>query len=271
MIHTARQTAKFTKLVRRLRKAFPGLPVDPEVVATGILEQLWHFTITSARRGDIGQHDDELIAEACGWLGDPEELISILTDTGWVDHCTTNRLVVHDWNEHAPAFIKRNIDRLGGFVCAVKRPLNRSAEQGSDRLTAQNTSQVLTPNLTKPNQTKPNQSLCSEPFFQNDSEPVDESIVFDLVGKTPGPWHPPLALLAQLQECYPALYVLDEVRRAAAWHACNRSSRKTRSGILKFLNNWLSKSNDRGPPARRSSHLSDGEQKDIIKTWRHRD
>lgn len=110
---------------------------------------------------------------------------------------------------------------------------------------------------------------CSE--LSQAAEPVDESIVFDLVGKTPGPWHPPLALLAQLQECYPALYVLDEVRRAAAWHACNRSSRKTRSGILKFLNNWLSKSNDRGPPARRSSHLSDGEQKDIIKTWRHRD
>ena len=268
MIHTARQTAKFTKLVRRLRKAFPGLPVDPEVVATGILEQLWHFTITSARRGDIGQHDDELIAEACGWLGDPEELISILTDTGWVDHCTTNRLVVHDWNEHAPAFIKRNIDRLGGFVCAVKRPLNRSAEQGSDRLTAQNTSQVLTPNLTKPNQTKPNQIYSSEPCQA--SEPVEASIVFELVGRTPGPWNPPISVLNQLQEYYPAVDVVDEVRRAAAWHHCNPNQRKTKNGILKFLNAWLTKSNDRGPPAKRSTQPS-GEHKDLIKTWRKRD
>lgn len=158
MIHTAKQSAKFTKLVRRIRSAMPGLPVDPSTVATGLLEQMWHFTISSAKRGDIGQHDDELIAEACGWLGEPADLVAMLVETGWLDECDEHRLVVHDWHEHAPGFIKRNIDRAGGFVGAVKRALPYSPEQGSGRFLTQEHAEAATPNQTKQNPTKPNQT-----------------------------------------------------------------------------------------------------------------
>lgn len=162
LIHTAKQSAKFTKLVRRIRSTMPGLPVDPSTVATGLLEQMWHFTISSAKRGDIGQHDDELIAEACGWLGEPADLVAMLVETGWLDQCDEHRLVVHDWHEHAPGFIKRNIDRAGGFVGVVKQALPYSPEHGSGRFLTQEPSEAVTPNQTKQNKTKPKSPPAAE-------------------------------------------------------------------------------------------------------------
>lgn len=78
------------------------------------------------------------------------------------------------------------------------------------------------------------------------SEPVDTTLVFDLVGKDSGPWSPPLSLIAQFESWYPSLHVDAELRKAAAWHATNPVKRKTRTGITKFLNGWLSKANDGG-------------------------
>lgn len=154
MIHQARQSAKFTKLIRRLRSALPNLPIDVETVATGILERLWHFTIVSARRGDVGRHDDDVIAEAVGWFGEPSELVEMLVETGWIDEDSEHRLLVHDWHEHAPAFIKRNIGRDGGFLtCAGKPALNDSVEHASGYLTTPECLQERTPNQTKPNLT----------------------------------------------------------------------------------------------------------------------
>jgi len=179
MIHTARQSAKFTKLVRRIRTAMPGLPVDPSTVATGLLEQMWHFTITSAKRGDIGQHDDELIAEACGWLGDPQEFVSMLIETGWLDVCPTHRLVVHDWCDHAPQFVRKHIHRAGGFAnrCpagdglgAIPAPTGDDFGDEPAQLGLKNGNQ---PNQTKPNQTKPKKAPAA------DRPQVPEQIVCD--------------------------------------------------------------------------------------------
>jgi hypothetical protein len=178
MIHTARQTAKFIKLVRMIRQAFPGLPIDPDTVAVGILEKLWHFAINSAKRGDVGRHSDDVLAEAVGWYGEPAELVELLVVTGWLDIDPHHRLVVHDWDQHAPGFIKRNIAKSGGWAksslndASVQSsddlddgsedldipdtPLSEDLEHGSGHLTAQKPLQVPTPNLTKPNLTQPN-------------------------------------------------------------------------------------------------------------------
>lgn len=131
MIHTARQTAKFVKLMRRLRTHLGSAPVDAETIAVGILERLWHMAINSAKRGDVGQHDNEVIAESCGWIGEPDDLILMLIDCGWLDESDQFRLVIHDWHEHAPAFLRRNIDKLGGFASTENgRPVSSSVGGG---------------------------------------------------------------------------------------------------------------------------------------------
>lgn len=78
------------------------------------------------------------------------------------------------------------------------------------------------------------------------SEPVDSTLVFELVGKDSGPWSPPLTLIDQFRSWYPSMNVDAELRRAAAWHATNPTKRKTKNGITKFLNAWLAKASDRG-------------------------
>lgn len=161
MIHTARQSPKFVRLVRSLRAHVqPGCIVDAESIATGVLERLWHATISGAMRGDIGRFDNEVIAEMCGWLGDADTLIEMLVACGFVDECEEHRLIVHDWHEHAPRHVKGNVTRLGGFLTIKDRPLGTIPNGPSPRDTPLATG---VPNLTKPNQTKPNNTPYKSP------------------------------------------------------------------------------------------------------------
>ena len=50
----------------------------------------------------------------------------------------------------------------------------------------------------------------------------------------------------QMQSLYPAVNVLQEMREMKAWCINNPDRRKTRKGIKKFVNNWLSKEQDKG-------------------------
>ncbi len=109
--------------------------VSIETIAAGILERIWHLTIISAPAGDIGKLDNETIAEAAGWNLDADRLVAILVDVGWLDRCETNRLVIHDWHEHAPSFVKGNLSKWGKPF-ASSQPLKNTK-----------------PNLTKPNLT----------------------------------------------------------------------------------------------------------------------
>jgi hypothetical protein len=83
----------------KLLALMEALHVD-RAKAVGTLELLWHWTSDYAPAGDIGRWSDATIADACGWSGDPGELIAGLVRTGWVDMRTDTRLVVHHWNEH---------------------------------------------------------------------------------------------------------------------------------------------------------------------------
>lgn len=154
MIHTARQSAKFIKFVRRLRTLFADLPVQVETIAVGILESLWHATATGAIRGDIGKFDDELIAEMVGWKGEASTLISILVECRWLDRHPEYRLVIHDWHDHAPRFVKGNVAKAGGFVSLfIAQGVALEEEPKGDAL-EEEPQRMGAPNLTKPNLTK---------------------------------------------------------------------------------------------------------------------
>jgi len=164
MIHSATQTSKFRKLVRRLRSLVSSDIVEVETIAVGLLERLWHATMQEAKQGDIGRHDNETIADMMGWIAlDCDQLIEILVETGWLDRSIEHRLLVHDWAEHCPAFIKKNISRWGGFLTPNDPHLSqlaatkRSSEPVSGDKTAQLSQLASTPNQTQPNQTQPNQ------------------------------------------------------------------------------------------------------------------
>jgi hypothetical protein len=81
--------------------------------ALGVLEALWETTGDYAPQGDIGRHSDAWIADSMLWKGEPAELINCLVGAGWLDRCDDNRLVIHDWAEHCPSYIRKRVERSG--------------------------------------------------------------------------------------------------------------------------------------------------------------
>lgn len=92
------ESLKFKKLKMKLKLA--------HWQAVGLLEALWLFTARNAPNGDIGKHSNEDIAIHIEWSGNPDELMAELVDARWVDASDEHRLVVHDWHDHMPNWLK---------------------------------------------------------------------------------------------------------------------------------------------------------------------
>ncbi|MCA9280214.1 MAG: hypothetical protein H6815_00290 [Phycisphaeraceae bacterium] len=139
--------------IRRLAKA---LSVDV-FAAVGVLECLYHWTHRYAVRGDIGRYSNEEIAEGVYWTDDAEKLVRALVDCGLVDECDTNRLVIHDWEEHADDYTKKKVKKLPeGFAT----PNKRDREQPR---TIQNVSDSIPEKNGLPNHAVPCQSQRQQP------------------------------------------------------------------------------------------------------------
>ena len=102
---------KFARLARELG----GLP---RWQAVGILESIWNLTVENAPQGDIGRFSNADIAAAIEWSGDPDKLITALVKTRWLDEHAEHRLIVHDWAQHAPDFVKKRL-KYQGLECVT--------------------------------------------------------------------------------------------------------------------------------------------------------
>lgn len=103
MKRTAMDHSKMKRLVRLLHL--------PRYAIVGILESLWHLTAREAPRGNIGKLCNEDIAAWIDWEGDADELVKHLVTSGWLDYSNEDRLVVHDWTEHADDTTKKAMSR----------------------------------------------------------------------------------------------------------------------------------------------------------------
>ena len=127
---------KFKKLKRRLGFA--------EWQVVGILECIWKLTRTSAPAGDIGRHSNEDIAAAIEYEGDPDALITSLVECGWFDEDEEFRLIVHDWSDHVPTYLK------GNFAKHNKTFANEVAKQRAKQPAKQRANSTLLPSQAKP-------------------------------------------------------------------------------------------------------------------------
>lgn len=59
-------------------------------------------------------------------------------------------------------------------------------------------------------------------------------------------------------ELYPAVNVMQELRKMSSWSTDNPKRRKTKSGIRRFINAWLSKEQDKGGQYRYQGGSSSG-------------
>lgn len=80
--------------------------------ALGLAGLLWRFTAKHALTGEIGRHDPEMIAAALEWRGSSDDLIDALVRCRLLDRVTPPaKLLVHDWPEHAPRYVRGNLAR----------------------------------------------------------------------------------------------------------------------------------------------------------------
>lgn len=87
-------------------------------------------------------------------------------------------------------------------------------------------------------------TLCAEPSACADAPRSNQVITLTLNDKSEYPVYE-----EQTQEwaaLYPAVNVIQQLRNMAGWLIANPSKRKTKAGILRFINSWLSKAQDRG-------------------------
>ncbi len=160
---------KFQKLMRRLKETRRGV--------IGLLEGLWLATAKNCPQGDIGRFSNEDIAIMVDWEGDADELVAALIECRWLDMCTEHRLLVHDWEDHCPTYIKGNLKKsereiLTPTSVGQDAPKEPPKEPPKDAPKEPPKDMPTYPNLTKPNQVNPNQAPESEP--QAASEPVIE-------------------------------------------------------------------------------------------------
>lgn len=94
---------------------------------------------------------------------------------------------------------------------------------------------------TNNNNINNNNIICSEP---DKSAPNQSGILIPLNDKTL--YDVPLDKIALWKETYPAVDVEQELRKMAAWSHSNPTRRKTRRGVDRFINGWLSKEQDKG-------------------------
>lgn len=76
-------------------------------------------------------------------------------------------------------------------------------------------------------------------------------ILLPLVDKTE--YDVPLSKIEKWKEAYPAVNIIQELHKMSAWLNSNPQRRKTRRGIDRFINSWLSKEQDKGGIYRNAS------------------
>ena len=85
--------------------------------AIGHLELLWAFVAQKTPRGNVGRWSNAVIAHAVMWDGDADDFVKALIDSGFVDESDEHRLLIHDWSEHCPNWVRAKLKREGkGFI-----------------------------------------------------------------------------------------------------------------------------------------------------------
>lgn len=172
------KTGTLNHLKTKRLKRILGIPLYQVI---GILETLWAVTAECTWDGGIGKYSDEEIAAALEWEGDTEKLIAGLVESGWLDKEGETalgqvcRLVVHDWSDHCPDFIRKRIARA---LTENKDLRQENSDNGGQIRTTADKSGQRRINPTQPNHVQPCPTNSSSPKlrFTDEDKAVAEEI-----------------------------------------------------------------------------------------------
>lgn len=208
-------SVKFMRLKRRLNLS--------HYKAVGLLESLWIITAQNAPDGNIGKFSNEDLAAMVEWEGSADELITGLIDTGWLDPCPVDRLVVHDWLDHCPTWVRGVLANPSKKKPPLSPPLRPAVEATKVDLVPH--SSPALPSLLLPSLT------FSFPLG-------GEGLPF-LCRGWPSEWVPPPRRIDEWVAQFPAINIPVELGKMKHWLDVNPDRRKTARGMVNFVLGWL--------------------------------
>lgn len=183
-----------------------------------------HFRGTTVPRGSFVSSLDKLSEETGLTKREIRTAISHLKTTGEVTVKTTNKFSV---------FTIKNYDLYQSFDIQSDTQKTKKRHY-NDSLT------TLIDISNKGNKVIKDNIICSEP----ETAPNPSGILLPLVDKSL--YNVSMDKITLWRETYPAVDVEQELRRMIAWLDSNPTKRKTRRGIERFINSWLSRTQDSG-------------------------
>ncbi len=183
-----------------------------------------HFRGTTVPRGSFVSSLDKLSEETRLTKREIRTAISHLKTTGEVTVKTTNKFSV---------FTIKNYDLYQSFDIQSDTQKTKKRHY-NDSLT------TLIDISNKGNKVIKDNIICSEP----ETAPNPSGILLPLVDKSL--YNVSMDKITLWRETYPAVDVVQELRRMVAWLDSNPTKRKTRRGIERFVNNWLARTQDSG-------------------------
>lgn len=209
-----------------------GLGVD---VVVGRLVMFWRWVDRHTTSKNVRHMSVETLCRVAG--GDLAFWKSV-SDVGWLS-VTESGLEIPGWQKRFSKSAKtRMLDA------------KRKAEKRLDSVRQQPDKKRTTPGpkeekrrVEKNKEEKKNKDSCPESEIPT-SGPQDAAVAlltFQTDG-SPRTWGLTQPFVDTLAAAFPNLDILAEARRALAWVESNPSNRKTASGMKRFLNGWMGKS-----------------------------
>ncbi len=94
----------------------------------------------------------------------------------------------------------------------------------------------------------------------------EEPVIIELLLNTGATYPVTAEFTAQMQVLYPGVDLAQELRAMCGWLLANPTKRKTKAGITRFINSWLSRCQDRGSSSDANRSVPRGVEWDLTKT-----
>lgn len=224
----------------------------PKVTAAGILEGLWYLAATfDDDVGRIGFSGSELVS----WMGlkdlDGEKLVQALVKCRWLDKNSNDELIVHDWQDHKPNYLKNRIRQR------KHRELSRDSHvtQHSCHVTvcdnnAPSASASVSASASeRKRSTSASADVCAVP---QGTSPTNSNSEYGFPIKGGRTWYLSARKLEEYRDSYPELDLDSEFRKARQWLRTNIPRRKTPQGMPNFLTSWLNRASDKNSTGQRT-------------------
>lgn len=199
-------------------------------------------------------------------IGCKEDDLRVLISRGYIIPFESGVVVIRDWRVNNYLRKDRYTETRFQTEKSMLELINDSYEIGKATIGIPDCNQVVDKRCTQDRLGKDSivkdskKNICPEP---ENPAPDPSGILLPLVDKST--YDVPLSKIEKWVVAYPAVNVNRELHKMSAWLDSNPQRRKTRKGIDRFINNWLSREQDKGGTFKAGGRQQETQKEDYSK------